>query len=249
MKKKEEIKFEQPSEALLFANHYVMFVMAIIILILIAIGYFFLLKPKINDIQSIEEETNTSQIATLKNTELLDKVEELQEEYDHIKTSRQNDLTSLKDMIPEGPQMAELFVLAETLATEHGFRLDSIDIVDNKDAKEEPGAGFDPTTINQLTAEEIAAQAQEVGQTTINLKSLVVHLTLSKVTEEGGQSRVDRGSYLVPGQPEPNAYQDFKNYLTSLENNLRLMDLQTVTFSNLTTEDGSFNLSIITYYR
>ena len=90
-------------------------------------------------------------------------------------------------MIPEGTQIAELFVLADTLATDHGFRLDSIDIVDNKEA-EETKTEFDPATLSQLTGDEFIEQVQEVEKTTINLKSLVVHLALSKVLEEGGQS-------------------------------------------------------------
>ena len=55
-KDKRNIQFEQPSEVLLLVNRYVMIVLAVIVLTIFVGGYWFLLKPKIASIQSVEVE-------------------------------------------------------------------------------------------------------------------------------------------------------------------------------------------------
>ena len=59
--KKEKIEFEQPSEILIFINRYSVIIFALIIIIVFALGYFFILQPKITDIQTVKNEAYQSQ--------------------------------------------------------------------------------------------------------------------------------------------------------------------------------------------
>ena len=74
--------------------------------------------------------------------------------------------------------------------------------------------------------------AEEIKES--DLKSLVIHMVVAQVNDLG------------------NGYDAFKEYLNGLENNLRLMDIQTVSFEGFSDAENetyaTFNFSIITYF-
>ena len=254
---KEEVKFEQPSEALLIVNRYLVPVMAVIVLAVLIVGYFFFLNPKIEDIKLTKEETTVSQEARQRNEELLFKIKELKEEYEDIKTSRIDQLNSLRTIVPEGEQIAELFVMADRLAVARDFRLDSIDIVDNEEDQLDQIEEEITESESDSETEGLPEELQEfVGdepkeEKLAGLKSLLIHLNVSKVLEEEEEEDV-RGTpreERIDPEEQLNIYDDFKGYLQDLENNLRLMDIRTVTFGDFSEGGGAFSFSIITYYR
>ncbi len=236
--KKDKIEFEQPSEILIFINRYSVIIFAVIIILVFALGYFFVLQPKISDIKIVKDEKFQSQDKEEENQQLLNMVNSLKEEFEHIESERKRDLDRLKIMIPDSPQIAEFFAAADSLASDNGFALLSIEISE------------DPISV--------ADKNEEAGMPIDNLedlRSLVIHMTVAKLPTQNPD-----GSWEMH---EP--YQSFKSYLDRLENDLRLMDIQTIIFAEFAeeeiieeTEEGeganipspiNFDFSLITYYR
>jgi hypothetical protein len=250
IKSKKEIQFEQPSDLLLLANRYIMFIMAFIVIAMLFLGYFFILKPEIDAISSVESESTATEERRLKNELLVTKLEELEAEYDDIMNNRQEDLDSLKKIVPHDAQIAELFLIADRLAQKYDFQLSSIDI---SGAVSDQKTGSTPTT-PALLPDDVADQIDleisetpEIQLTTVDdvlastgIKALVVHLVVSKSVVEDDD---------IIGEQ---IYDSFKDYVAEIENNMRLMDVQAVSFNEIAAEgeaDYSFKLDLITYYQ
>lgn len=230
MAKEKEIKFEQPSELLLIANRYVIVIMAVIILGILSAGYFLLLSPKIDNIKVIKQETSDIEQRRVLNENLLTKIKQLQTEYDSLIQDREGQLSKLLKVIPDDPQLAELFVMTERLAKQRGFELQSINIADNTNKENNRNVN-----------------AEEETEAAPGLKTLVIHTTLAYGSEAGAEGE---SGDLEEETKTP--YQVFKQYLDDLETNLRLMDIQAVNFGSLDPDlEGSinFNFDIITYYK
>lgn len=254
-KTKKEIQFEQPSDLLLLANRFIIWIMAFVILVILIFGYLFILKPKIDSISSVKLENTVTEDRRDKNETLLTKLKELEAEYQDIIDNRQEDLVFLKKMVPQGPQVAEFFVIADHLAKKQGFKLLNIDISDSTPEKR--------PNINQTTPsansendipEDVAAQintetasSRPVEINTINdvlansdIKAMIVHISVSKTV---GEDEDISGAQI---------YDDFKDYVAELENNIRLLDVQAMDFSEILAEGQAeyiFNLDLITYYQ
>jgi len=230
MAKEKEIKFEQPSELLLIANRYVIVIMAVIILGILSAGYFLLLSPKIDNIKVIKQETSDIEQRRVLNENLLTKIKQLQTEYDSLIQDREGQLSKLLKVIPDDPQLAELFVMTERLAKQRGFELQSINIADNTNKENNRNVN-----------------AEEETEVAPGLKTLVIHITLAYGSE--GDAEGESGDL---EEETKTPYQVFKQYLDDLETNLRLMDIQAVNFGSLDPDlEGSinFNFDIITYYK
>lgn len=253
--KNKEIQFEQPSDILILINHYLLIILAIIVVAILAVGYFFFLHPKVQDISSIKQEDTQTQENKLQNEKLLNKIKELESEFNNIKSNRRDDLDKLKLILPEEPQIAELFVLADTIATNHGFKLTSIDISEDTSAPVSPtpeAATAPGLTVSDNGQDYVNVDASAVPTAIKSdlypIKSLIVHLAVSQpalVLEEDQELDKDN--------PLPDVYQGFKDYIDDLQKNLRLMDIISVSFGDLTSaskgSEVGFNLDIITYFR
>ena len=235
--KKEKIEFEQPSDILILINRFSVVIFTLIIVIVFVFGYFFILQPKIADIQTIKDETGNSQNKVEENQKLLGMINNLKEEYSDIENNRQRDLRRLQAMIPDSPQIAEFFSVADDLAADNGFLLVSVEV------SEDP-----------LTVAEKNQNTDVVVEGLVGLRSMIINMQVVKlptINEEGFYEML-----------EP--YESFKIYLDKLENNLRLMDIQTIIFGELLDEkpeplgpeEGevnitpiTFDFSLITYYK
>ena len=235
--KKEKIEFEQPSEILIFINRYSVIIFALIIIIVFALGYFFILQPKITDIQTVKNEAYQSQGQEEENQQLLDLINDLKGEYNNIENERKRDLERLKVMIPDSPQIAEFFAAADNLASENGFALLSVSV------------SKDPISVAEKK-EKSGESVENLG----DLKSMVINMTVAKLPTMNADGQYEM---LDP-------YESFKSYLDKLENNLRLMDIQTVIFRGFTDESLvepedeeeqyipspiNFDFSLVTYYK
>lgn len=243
---KKEIKFEQPSELLVIANRFIWLIVLIIVLLVLTAGYFLVIRPILGEIANQEISATESQDVRERNENLLRRLKELKVEYQNIRAGRQTDLARLRAVIPTDPGVAEMFVLADQLAAEHGFRLDKVDVVaDKKDKKSVATSNLSPDKV--IDSDQLVATSTPA--TTV-LKSLVVHMTFTKVAP------AEAGEEVLPPvgeEPEavgPTSYQLFKEYLADLEYNLRLMDIHSVAFGELIEEeDAVFDISLLTYYQ
>ncbi|MFA6307860.1 MAG: hypothetical protein WCS88_01555 [Patescibacteria group bacterium] len=235
---KKDIQFEQPSDILLLFDHYLMFILGFMVLAILVSGYLFVLKPKIDDMSSIKIETTETEDRRIGNEKLLSRIKELESEYQDIMNNRQADLEFLKKMVPYGLQEPEFLLLADRLAKKHDFQLSNIDISPNdnkniqKQASETTGATSTPAKIETL----------DDLLTASGIKSATIKLSVSKTIVEGSD---------ILGK---DIYNDFKNYLSELENSLRLLDVQSIDFLSIAAESQTaatynFNLDLITYYQ
>jgi len=230
-KDKKEIQFEQPSDILLFANRYIMFIIGFIILSILASGYFFVLKPKIDDTNSVELANTETEARKQDNELLLKRLGELESEYQDIINNRKEDLALLKKIVPQGPQSPEIFLMADRLAKLHDFQLTTINISEKLNAEKE--ATPEATEIKDETVNDVLAGA--------GIKSILMKLSVSKtITNE----KISGGDI----------YNNFKSYLAELEDSIRLLDIQAINFMSVDeeTEEGTtytFNLDLVTYYQ
>lgn len=230
-----EIQFEQPSDILLLANRYMLFIIALIVLAILILGYFFVLKPKIDNINSIELATTASESRRRGNEKLLTKLKALEVEYEDIIHNRQEDLDFLKRMVPQGEQVAEFFLIADRLAQARGFQLTSIDISDVL-AKKPSNLDDDLAEAEIVTVDDLLASS--------GINTMLVRVSVSKqISEEDDISGIE-------------VYNNFKDYLAELENNIRLIDVQAINFGPIAAEtyfkgtiNYSFDLDLVTYYR
>lgn len=249
-KNKKEIQFEQPSDLLLSVNRFIIFIMAFVVLAILIFGYFFVLKPKIDSINSIELENTATDERREKNELLLTKLKELEAEYQDIMNNRQEDLAFLKKMVPQGPQVAEFFLVADRLAKKQGFVLLNIDISDSTPEKqpkvsEEISGDIPEEVAAQITTENASTTDSSVDTVddilaNSDIKAMVVHISVSKAVGEDDDTL---GLEI---------YDDFKDYVAELENNIRLLDVQAINFSEIEAEGQAsyiFNLDLITYYQ
>ncbi|MBT4850409.1 hypothetical protein HON36_06205 [Candidatus Parcubacteria bacterium] len=202
MKPKKEVQFEQPSDLLLIVNKYIMAIGGLVVIVILSLGYVFLLRPKLADIQVVQDESSETQERKLQNENLLTKIKELKNEYEDIKNNRTEDLERLRDVVPNDPQIAEIFVISERLALEKGFQLLSINITESKEqvsdtvrSEEEPQ--FDQSEglldaeildanlvadVDSLTLDSYKPKSEDVASK-IGLKFLTIHLSLVRIKD------------------------------------------------------------------
>lgn len=250
---KNAVKFEQPSQFLVLANRFVWLIIILIVLAVLAWGYFFVLAPNIDDIRGQRTATEESDFIKFKHQELLLRLKELRTEYNNIKTTRTDILGKLKAAIPSDPQSAELFVLADNWAQARGFALTDIEIVSgpseardgqsgvSSSAESLPQGGLPPAISSIIGGSSRSSSASlALATSSLPLHSLIIHLSLVKEVAAAPPSSAETAS----------PYEAFKRYLSDLETNLRLMDIQSVAFGEFVPDKPvTFNISLVTYYK
>ncbi|MBT4517012.1 MAG: hypothetical protein HOC78_03890 [Candidatus Komeilibacteria bacterium] len=245
-KNKKEIEFEQPSDLLLLANRYIIFIIAFIVLAILLASYLFILKPKIDNISIVNLENTEELDRKVKNELLLTKLEELDAEYKDIMYNRQSDLDLLKKIVPYGAQTAELFVMSDLLAKKHNFQLLNIDL--SVGAPKKLSFNESASNISNLSEDDAEfIEPQEPAMNSIDdvlsmtgIKATIVHLSISKLIPEGDETT------------GAEVYRQFKDYISDLENNIRLLDVQSIGFAEIAVEGEAnyiFNLDLITYHQ
>lgn len=222
---KQEVKFEQPSEILIILNKYILIFVALVAAAILALGYFFVLKPNIADLKNQQSASTDTESMRQQNQLILTRLQQLRDEYNNIKNNRLSDLQKLAALMPDKPLTPELFAMADVMAKNRGLILNEVEIVD---AKPDATLALNTSTNAQL-----------------GIKTLIVHLSVSKplILDKSGKPIKNEAN-------EESLYQTIKLFLTDLENNLRLMDVENITFSGVNpTVDDMININLKTYYR
>lgn len=239
MPNKKEIQFEQPSFTLLFFSKYISFIIIFIVIFILIVGYLFLFIPKIEAIKAIKEDNTATEVKQKQNEKTLTKITELEKDYSKIKEDRKKSLEDLKKLIPDEPQVAELFVMVEKIAKDNNFILNNITVT-----------GQDDDTDKIKTASINISVSHDFKELTKDEE-----IDLSQVGSDG--AILNDGSYNIQEEQQQTIYEAFKQFLVALENNLRLMDISTVSFGSLPIgPDGGpgqggtgFEFTINTYFR
>ncbi len=216
------LTMENASPLLLVMNTYIAWLIALIVVIVLAASYLWIISPKVATISEKNETYLPNKESTLKDLKLVEqKLIQLRQEYATIQSTRQGSLDKLFAVIPNQPDFPSLFVQAEYLANKRGLKLQSIDISRPADpalSERRVTAGVQTGSAEQLL--DILPR---------NVASLSITLKLG-----------------------PGSYEDLKAYLDDLEKNLRLFDIQTLGFETIdpkTKKSSGFNLTLKTYYR
>lgn len=213
---------ENASPLLLVFNTYIGWLIALIVVIVLAAGYMWVIGPKIAAISDKSQTYLPNKENTLTDLRAVEsKLIELRQEYATIQTTRQGSLDKLFAVIPNQPDFPSLFVQAEYLANKRKLKLLSIDI----------SRPSDPA----LSERRVPAAGQS-GSAEQQLDILPRNVSSLSITVKLG----------------PGTYEDLKAYLDDLEKNLRLFDIQTLAFDPIdpkTLKSTGFNLTLKTYYR
>ncbi|MFA6252945.1 MAG: hypothetical protein WCV69_01590 [Patescibacteria group bacterium] len=239
-----QVQFEQPSQLLLFFNRFWIIITAILVGVLLLGGYYILIQQKIKSNDTLREGALQTSVDKDKSQQLLKNLETLKTTYEGIMSNRQADLERLKEIVPNNPQIAELFVLSDRLALEYGFQLLDISITDGEDKKK--------SSPQVVVSDEDGNTTTQVATTTkskniIALKTLVVAFKISPQATDGEVTMEEAN-----GGQNKTYYESFKEFLDALEKNLRLTDIQTVNFASLQEDSKTppqFQFSVQTYYR
>lgn len=165
MASQNEIKFEAPSPLLLLANQNIWMILGAIVVMILALGYFFVLQPQISSIVTSNESLTNINAKDTAAQNLAKDIEALTKSFSTLEASRNSDLQKLHSIVPQGEQLAELFILAEKLAQRRGMSLNSIDVSSlegsktDKDAKEAAAVGdknLQAMSINMALAQTVA---------------------------------------------------------------------------------------------
>lgn len=243
-----KIQFEQPSNLLIIFNRFWIIITAILIGFLLVGGYYFLVKPKMDQNDVLRDNALQVQVDRNNSEQLLKNLEALETAYQDIVKNRQADLDRLKAMVPTNPQVAEIFVVSDRLAGQYGFQLLDINISDVEDKKktvvsasastDEDGEPITPAPANSAST--------AASKNTLALKTLAISFQVTPMA-----LRDESDPIPVDADAKTN-YQLFKDFLDALEKNLRLTDIQTVNFSSLQEDQKTapqFQFSVQTYYR
>lgn len=239
-----KIQFEQPSSLLIFFNRFWIVITAILIGALLLGGYYFLVKPKMDQNDVLRDNALQVQTDRQNSEQLLKNLKALESAYQDIVKNRQADLDRLKAMVPTNPQVAEIFVVSDRLARQYGFQLLDINISDVEEKKKTSASVSTDEDGNPINPAPTTATSTTASKNTIALKTLAINFQVSPIA-----LRDETGLVMVNAKTN---YQLFKDFLDALEKNLRLTDIQTVNFSSLQEGVSSapqFQFSVQTYYR
>ena len=219
--KSNAIKFEQPSGALLMASRYLWAILLFVVIVTLSLGYFLVLQNRLSNIGSAREGAQDVNVDFQDTAALIQEVSRLSQEYEAVATQRSNDLRRLHKILPNEPQIAELFVVAEDLGLRRGLYLANIDIVDTSKA---------------VVEDDLELEAVTQGS---KLKSLSINMSVNQLETED-----------IEPNPDLDSYDLFKLYLDDLEKNIRLFDIESVSFLGLGSEDVPLGivLDITTYF-
>lgn len=198
---------------------------ALAMVLIFAAGYVFLLRPKYEQIRSsgsFDQETLNAGVTKRQN--YLNDIRKLNDNYSKI---NQSEIERLKKILPSEADIAGLFASMQILTTKSGILLTSINIAE---AAETAASARTPSA---------AASAGDIDDG----EGMPAAATATRTTAASG--KIGKLNITLNLQGSENNYSDIKAFLTALENNLRLFDVNAVFFSP---GSPAFSISLTTYY-
>lgn len=123
----EELK--RPSLGLQITNRYLVWILVLIIIIVLSVGYSFVLDKKISDVRNTGQEFLPAKEKILSDLRAIEKeLDAIISQFRSIKVAKQAQLDKLKDLLPDYPRYVDLFAVAEDLTTIQGMKLNAISI-------------------------------------------------------------------------------------------------------------------------
>lgn len=191
----------------------------VIFILVVLIGYLIFVQPKFNSVKEQKQIMLQEQAGELNGLEVYtQRLQELQSVIDNFKKTQAQNLDKLAQMLPTGASVPNLMAQLEALAQTSGFSINSFNVAESQLQK-----GAQPTETKEGVL-DIKQEAVNLSKLNQAIHSLSVTLILS-----GGD------------------YLEFKKLLDNLEKHLRLLDVNSISFSG-EGEKGAYNLSLTAYY-
>jgi Tfp pilus assembly protein PilO len=220
---KKKPQLESASAALQLANQYQVWFLVLLVVAIIGIGYLLLLGPKFTELQDKNDNFIPNKQRVLADLNKIEqKLVQLESKFNQVQITRAEQLEQLFSFLPSEPDYASLFVQAEFLAENNNMELQTIDVT--------------RTLERPLAERRDPSPAQAQSPTEQSLEVLPANVRSVQVS-----LRLGAGSY-----------EDFKQYLEALERNIRLYDVQTLSFDSIDPETGDiggFTITAKTYYQ
>ncbi len=194
-------------QALKFFLHQHRVVMAVVSVLILILGYVFLLNAKFTEVRTAGLAGLKSKQTELEDRTLYrDRLQAMIEKFNREVSAEQIDF--LDQAIPGGQQIPELLSLLNDLADQSGFKLDNVDINDNDASAAAPVAGKQPAISGVLQAAR-GETTSPVKPTKASTGTLTVRLTFAG----------------------PGGYESLRKLLEAVESSQRLLDVRSLRFT------------------
>lgn len=193
-------------------TQYFRYVVILVIIIVVALGYFFVLGPKYTILKEMGILNYGAKVQELDSKKQdLEKLRELKETYSQLNKAQ---IENLELILPSQEDIPSLFSQFESLALANGLVLNNISIT---------------------KAEAAPAETEKEGQLGLGGEE-----TTPAETTQGVLTLNVALSFQVGG-----GYDNLKNFLDILENNMRIVDLTSLSY---TPETEAYSINLKTYY-
>jgi len=191
----------------------------VVALIILAVGFFMIIKPRYNLVSKDIELVELEQKGEFNNLQLyLNNLQKLQADYKNVAIE---DKRKMDIILPKKGEIEEFFSKMEAFILKSGYILSSLQlsvdetevIVEQTDSKSKSKNETSDQETDVATQAKTEDLLQKIGK---------VNITMSIIGTD---------------------YNGLKNLLRTIENNLRLMDI-----NNLSWSGSSVNLQLVTYY-
>ncbi|NMC51621.1 hypothetical protein GYA54_02750 [Candidatus Kuenenbacteria bacterium] len=198
---------EQKKNIPFYKKHFGVLVFLLFFILLLP-GYFFLISPENNKYKANQTLYSAKESEFNQKMSQIQKYKKIIMSYDAISSE---DKQKVGEIIPIGPDEANLYINLESLSEQVKAKVESISIQLNEEKKPEP---------QKIPSGSGGAQAEK--NVTRQLKSLSINFSLSNIS-----------------------YNKVKQLFALIENNIRLMDINSF---NFTPSDGSLSVFLTAYY-
>ncbi|OGY88556.1 MAG: hypothetical protein A3B30_01465 [Candidatus Komeilibacteria bacterium RIFCSPLOWO2_01_FULL_52_15] len=156
--KSEEI-LQPPSLALQIINRYIRWVVFLVIVVTLFVGYWYVISRKVTDVQSVAAENLDAKQQLLSFLEYSKgDLDRIVNDFSVMQQSKQATFTRLNAMLPTESRYEELFTMVNTIVEHGGMKMTSINFGGTDTATQAESAPGDtvsrdrrPTTVNSIT--------------------------------------------------------------------------------------------------
>lgn len=213
-----------------FLNRYYIWLIIIISLVILAVGFFYVLRPayeRMFDLSAQQLPIQEKKLAELEKYQ--NDLEALGKTIGEFTSTKQTDLDKLKEILPSSSEIANLFAEMEALIESNGFNLSDITFSEPRVIVSAPPIAESQN--DDLSNEGKVNQPAEPAVAQPQISTVEISLSIS-----GG------------------GYQAFKNLLNKIQTHLRVLDVTSINFNDINIdetkgEQANYALTLKTYYR
>lgn len=205
---------------LVFLVKYFRFTLMGLVIILLFFSFYFLLLPKYKEIR---EEGGLDYEAKVKTLEAKkNELEQLKDLQKELAKISKGEMEKLEKILPSSQALPDIFLQMENLAKESGLKVTRVSISE----------GEGEVSGSENGGSEAAKESKKKNKTTTTQMSNIGNVSVSLSVEGSG------------------SYESLKVFLDNIEDNLRIVDVNSLSYSPSVTPDQptSYTINLITYY-